>query len=237
MNDKTTLVLLHGAGTGAWVWERVLSELATPAIALEVPSRTDDATPDRCAANLVAELDRRGIHSVVLVLHSLAGVLAPEFAHRLGTRLKRCVYVSAIVPPTGGSFADALGLMNRLILRMLFKFNPHGLKPSADMIRRELCNDLDPQDADRVVSFYTAERPGLYLTPVGQLPTDLSTTYIKLLKDQTLSPKLQDSMISRLSKPSVQTIDAGHLVMLSNPASLAKILDETHAQHRPSTTL
>lgn len=64
MLSEITIVLLHGAGTGAWVWERVLKELSMRAVALDIPGRTDGATPDNCAAALVAELDRRGIGSV-----------------------------------------------------------------------------------------------------------------------------------------------------------------------------
>jgi len=102
MKNKITLVFLHGAGTGAWVWERVIKELSTPAVALDIPGRIEGATPDNCADALVAELDRKGVDSVILVLHSLAGVLAPGMAARLGSRLKHIVYVAAVIPPSGG---------------------------------------------------------------------------------------------------------------------------------------
>jgi len=226
MKNKITLILLHGAGTGAWVWERVMQELSTPAIALDIPGRIEGATPDSCAAALVAELDRKGVDSVILVLHSLAGVLAPGLAARLGSRLKHLVYVAAVIPPSGGSFVDALGFANRVILRILFRFNPKGLKPSPAMIRRELCNDLDPLDAEQVISRYTAEMPGLYLTPVGAPSSLPSTTYVRLLKDQSVVPSQQEAMIARLDGPRVREMDAGHLVMLSSPAALAKILEE-----------
>lgn len=226
MANEITMVFLHGAGTGAWVWERVMKELSTPAVALDIPGRTDDATPDNCAAALVAELDRRGVGSVVLVLHSLAGVLASGLSTRLGPRLKRCVFIAAVIPPSGGSLVDALGFANRVILRVLFKFNPKGLKPSPAMIRRQLCNDLAPQDADHVISRYAAEMPGLYFRSAGVLPSLPNSTYIKLLKDQSVLPPQQDSMTARLDGPLVREMDAGHLVMLSAPVALAKLLEE-----------
>ena len=218
---------------GAWVWDRVINELPLPALALDVPGRVDGVTPDSCAVALVAELDRKGVDSAILVLHSLAGVLAPGLAARLGARLKRIVYVAAVIPPSGGSFVDALGFVNRVVLRLLFKFNQKGLKPSPAMIRRELCNDLDQQDADLVVSRYAAEMPGLYLAPTGAQPPRASATFIKLLRDQSVPPPQQDSMIKRLNNPRVREIEAGHLVMLSAPAAIAKILQE-EAQSRPS---
>ncbi|MBK6485922.1 MAG: alpha/beta fold hydrolase [Gemmatimonadetes bacterium] len=83
MDSQPTVVFLHGAGTGAWVWDRVTQALDRPAIALEVPGRTVGATPDGCASQLVEQLYRQGIGSVTVVLHSLAGVLAPALAARL----------------------------------------------------------------------------------------------------------------------------------------------------------
>ena len=219
-----TTVLLHGAGVGAWVWQSVIDRMATPALGLDVPSRHAGATPEQCAQALIAELDRRGIDSVVLVAHSLAGVLVPELAAGLGPRLRHCVYLAATVPPSGGAFVDALGTVERTLLRLLFRFNRDGLKPGAAMIRRELCNDLDETAAAQVVSRYAAEFPGLYLTPVRAQPPRVPATYLRLLQDRCLAPARQDAMIARLQPAEVRDLDAGHLAMLSVPAQLAETL-------------
>jgi pimeloyl-ACP methyl ester carboxylesterase len=219
----STFVLLHGAGVGAWVWDKVMAELSTRSLALEVPGRRPGVTPEECASELVAELDQRGVEGVVLVAHSLAGVLVPAMAQRLKFRLHRCIYVSGVVPPNGRAFVDAFPLVNRLVLRSLFAFNPDGLTPSPKMIRKELCNDLDADVAAEVVSKYAAEFPGLYLTPVGELPM-LHTTYIRLLNDQSVTPALQNRMIKRLGSPRVRELNAGHLAMLSMPFELAAML-------------
>lgn len=119
--------------------------------------------------------------------------------------------------------------MNRIVLRLLFKFNANGLKPSPSMIEKELCNDLDAETTALVVSRYAAEFPGLYLTPANPLPP-LATTYVKLMNDQSISPVQQDRMIARLGHPRVREIHAGHLAMLSEPRQLAAILDEETAR-------
>jgi pimeloyl-ACP methyl ester carboxylesterase len=223
-SDSPTVVFLHGAGTGAWIWERVIRVLPANAFALDIPGRTRGATPDSCAAALVAEIDRRNTTSVVLVLHSLAGVLAAPLTARLGPRLHSCVFLSAVIPPPGGAFVDALGFANRLVLRVLFRLNPAGLKPSSAMIRRELCNDLSEEDAELVISRYEAEMPGLYLTPVDA-PLSLSrSTYIKLLDDQSVPPSQQDKMIARLHNCRTHEINAGHLAMLSSAETVAELI-------------
>lgn len=224
MSNKTTVVFLHGAGTGAWVWERAMNELPVPAIALDVPGRSAGATPEGCVDALVAELDQRGIDSVILVMHSLAGVLAPGLAARLGARVKRCIFVAAVIPPSGGSFVDALGFVNRFILRILFKLNPKGLTPSPEMLRAELCNDLSPQDSEQLISRFTPEMPGLYLTPVGAFSPLPNATYIKLLKDQSVPPARQETMLPRLAQPVVRELDTGHMAMLAAPKALADLI-------------
>jgi len=224
MANDSTVVFLHGAGTGAWIWERVMRDLPMSGIALDVPGRKAGVTPDSCAAELIAELDARGIGAVVCVLHSLAGVLAPGLSTRLGSRLRSCVFLSAVIPPSGGALIDTLGVMHRLILRTLFTFNPGGLKPSAAMIRRTLCADLGEQDARLVVSRYQAEMPGLYLESAGAAPALARCAYVKLLKDRSITPSQQDVMMRRLENCRVHEIDAGHLAMLSAPAEVLEVL-------------
>ena len=232
MSNKTTIVFLHGAGTGAWVWERVMNELSVPAIALDVPGRSAGATPQHCAEALVAELDQRGIDSVILVMHSLAGVLAPGLVAHLGARVKHCIFVAAVIPPSGGSFVDALGFVNRQILRVLFKLNPKGLAPSPEMLRAELCNDLSSQDSEQIISRFIPEMPGLYLTSVGAFSPLSNATYIRLLKDKSVPPERQDTMLARLSQPSVRELETGHMAMLAAPKALADlIMEEAEPAH------
>ncbi|NBC17246.1 MAG: alpha/beta fold hydrolase [Bacteroidetes bacterium] len=224
MTSTDTFVLFHGAGTGAWIWERVRQALPAPSVAIDLPSRHPDATPDTVADAVVDRLSGDGLESVTLVLHSLSGVLASGLDERLGPRLQRIVYVSAVVPPAGGSFLDTLGVMQRTVLRLLFAVNRTGLKPSEAMIRRSLCNDLSAEDADRVVTRYEPEMPGLYVTPVGAPPEPSDSLYLRLTKDMSVTPAQQDAIIARLPRCRAQNIDAGHLAMLSQPEFLARAL-------------
>lgn len=220
--NEISVVLLHGAGLGPWVWNRTVTLMPT-AMALNVPSRSRDATPASCASSLVKTLNDRGVGRVVLVMHSLAGVLAAELARRLGDRLAACVYVSAVVPAEGSTFARAIGFPGRFLLPLLFRMRPDGLTPSEAMIRKELCSDLDEEDCALVVHRYQAEFPGLYLTKVPA-PPKCRSAYIMLSKDRSVPTTQQSMMIGRLYTPSIFEIEAGHLVMLSHPDELADII-------------
>lgn len=226
MKNETTVVFLHGAGTGPWVWQRVMDSMPAPGIALEVPGRHEGATPDSCAEAIVDELERRSIGRVAIVMHSLAGVLAPGLSARLGDRVTAYIYVAAVIPPPGKSFVDVLGFPNRVVLRLLFRFNRQGLTPSPAMIRKELCNDLSEADAAQVVANYAAEWPGLYMNPVGSIIPGGQATYIKLLDDRSVNTDLQSRMIGNLSDPLVRELRSGHLVMLSRPKDLGALIME-----------
>jgi pimeloyl-ACP methyl ester carboxylesterase len=239
---KPTMVLLHGAGAGPWIWDRMRSYLHADSIALTYPGRQGKATPETCAEAVAAELSRTAsantstqtMGDFILVLHSLAGVLAGPLATRLGARLKKVVLLSAIVPSPGQTFAQALGFPARWVLPLLFRLHAKGLKPSPQMIRSELCQDLQPEDAEKVVSQYEAEFPGLYLTPRQSIAIDTPLAYIQLLQDRSISPRLQQNVIRQLSINSTFEVDAGHLAMLSQPERLAGILNSLCEQETAS---
>jgi pimeloyl-ACP methyl ester carboxylesterase len=220
----TTPVLLHGAGTGPWVWQRTMEALETTALAPELGGRSPGATPAGAAEGIVRELDGAGVDRVLLVLHSLAGVLAGELANRLGERLRGVVLLAAVVPPSGSTFARSMGFPARLILPLLFRFNRDGLRPSEAMIRAELCNDLDEADARMVVERYAAEFPGLYLTRVATAPPLPDPVYVRLSEDRSVPPARQDAIVQRLGIDRVVTLPAGHLAMLSRPDELTRII-------------
>lgn len=226
--NQTLVTLLHGAGTGGWVWDRVRPLVHGDCIAPDVPSRSPDVTPALCASRLLASIGERSAPRVVLVMHSLAGVLAGDLGQLLGPRLAACVYVSAIVPGEGSTFTKAVGFPGRLVLPILFRLNPNGLRPSGQMIRSELCGDLSAADADMVVERYQPEFPGLYRSKVGA-PPSCRSAYVTLSQDASVPPKLQEQMAARLPNPTIHRIESGHLPMLSRPTELAAVINQVVA--------
>ena len=98
-----------------------------------------------------------------------------------------------------------------------------GSETVSRVIRRTLCEELAEQDAELVVSRYQAEMPGLYLESAGAASPLARCTYVKLLKDRSITPTQQDMMIGRLESCREHEIDSGYLVMLSAPAALAEV--------------
>jgi hypothetical protein len=66
------------------------------------------------------------------------------------------------------------------------------------------------------------------------IPADLPKTYVRLLRDQALTPGDQDRAIERLRESpggvlEVIELDTGHDVMISAPDQLAPLLDRLSA--------
>lgn len=226
-------VLLHGAMLGRWIWARVEPRLAVSALAVDFPGRGDrpadvtTVTLDDVIHSVVADIDGWPADQVVLVAHSLSGIVVPAVIARVPRRVAHVVFVGAAVPEPGASYLDALPLAQRIFLRFALLTQKKGLLSPAWATRRTLCNDLDHATTALVVESLTREAPGIYSEPVpGEISASVPTSYVKLTSDHAFSPRLQDRMIARLHHPRVEEIDAGHLPMLGHPEHVAAILNE-----------
>src|SRR5690554_2613673 len=119
---KTGCVLIHGAGLGGWIWREVEPKLELPTLAVDFPGR-DLAPKQRGALSLndyvtalQAQIEAFECERVILVAHSIGGVLALPIAAALGDRVAGMVGVKAAIPAKGGSFLSCLPLPKRLLM-------------------------------------------------------------------------------------------------------------------------
>ena len=107
-----TYVLVHGGGFAASCWDELVPLLDGEVIAVDLPGRgarpveLSTVTLSDFADAVVEEIGDR--EDVVLVGHSLAGVTLPHVAGRVPDQLRRTVYVSCSVPPTGTAVGEIL---------------------------------------------------------------------------------------------------------------------------------
>lgn len=103
----TTFVLVHGAWHGAWCWDRLIPELAArghDSVTMDLPIDDASATFTTFADVVVESCRERD--DVVLVGHSLAGMVLPLVSARRRVRLQ--VFLCAVVPKlTGMPWDDA----------------------------------------------------------------------------------------------------------------------------------
>jgi pimeloyl-ACP methyl ester carboxylesterase len=233
-NAPTRLLLLHGAGLGGWIWERVIPELNFPAEAVDLPGRSGkgvprDVTLQQCIDFVAGRA--RGYRAVV-VGHSFSAQIALGLASAYPQHVGAVILVGGIASDNGKAFVSLLPLPQRLFMRMVLGRSRDGVKLPPKLIKKQYCSDLDAATTDFVMSRMTPEAPRLYLDKLtwSGMPPDMPRLYVKLMKDKSLSSDEQDEMMQRIAPTRMETLQSGHLPMLSQPRELAAILNRGAAQ-------
>jgi Predicted hydrolases or acyltransferases (alpha/beta hydrolase superfamily) len=227
--SKIGFVFMNGAGLEGRIWRKVTEGMEHPCLPLEYPLRKEAfASRSRLsledyAAHLKKQIDAWEIPNIILVAHSLGGVLAQRLASELSDRLTGIVAVGAVIPTNGGSFVSALPLPQRLLMPVILR--TMGTKPPESAIRSGLCSDLSPEQAADIVNGFIPEAVRVYSDRIRAAVPDVPKLYVKLTNDKELSPSLQDKMIANFAPQSVRRLESGHLPMISNPAGLRSILE------------
>ena len=227
--ENTQLVLLHGAGLGAWIWNKLQPLLQLPSVTVSFPNRDSYKADNHITLDDYCEAVHREIGTsprtkVALVAHSISGVVACRLSAELGPRLVAFAGIGAIIPKDGGSFLSALPFMQRAITWGTMSIG--GTRPPDSVIIKSYCNDLNREDTDLVLCKYVPESMNLYTQSADHnLPATIPKCYVKLEKDRSIDPNLQQQMIRNLDADRVTPIQAGHLAMLSEPQLLANALN------------
>jgi pimeloyl-ACP methyl ester carboxylesterase len=168
----------------------------------------------------------------------MGGLTVAEVTRRIPERVACLVFVSCIVPPEGGSLIDTLPAEFRDTVResvVRAKAGDLGAGPAMGLdeatIRRMFCNDMDDRQAQLVLDHCGAEAPRAFddtVTRAG-IPPELPKVYVRLARDQALSPDDQDAQIANLRESPggdlrIVELDTGHDVMISAPDLLASVL-------------
>jgi len=109
MNKTKHFVLVHGAWHGAWCWEKIiplLTDAGHKVYTLDLPGSGADQTPiaevtlDSYVAaviELISSIDK----PVVLVGHSMGGMVITQVAEMLPARIETLIYLTAFSPKHG----------------------------------------------------------------------------------------------------------------------------------------
>ena len=99
-----------------------------------------------------------------------------------------------------------------------------GTKPPKKSIENELCNDLTDEQTTKITTEFTPEAKRLYTTKINFNLPNTKRLYIQLANDKSMPLTLQNKMAKNLNANKIETIDSGHLPMLSKPKQLATSL-------------
>lgn len=229
---KVTFVLVPGAGFGAWVWSPVAAALQQgghDVVALTLPGQSYGGAPatqvglEDAVAHVVAEVERRDLHEVVLVGHSWGGYPITGAAHRIADRLARVVYLSAVVPQRGVAMADEdeqVGAFMRAAIEA------SGAVPTPPEAVRGLYMSDAPAPVADLVAALLLPQPGGYVLDALDVPpvteAGIAASYVLFADDAALvRPGAQ--MAARIGAEPV-VVPGSHLGLLTHPRQTAAAL-------------
>lgn len=226
--EKPGFVFIHGAGLNSEIWSKVLEGLGHPYLLIDFPNRGIQKGLDKELAladyvmHIKKQIDEWEIRRVIIVAHSLGGVLSLKLAAGLHDRLAGIVAIGAVIPKKGGSFLSVLPLPKRILMSLILR--KMGTRPPEAAIRAGLCNDLTEEQAAMIVKKFNPESVRVYTDRADAPAPAVPKLYVKLSKDKELSPSMQDKMISHFTPHAVESLETGHLPMLSDPDGLRRLL-------------
>ena len=117
-SSKPTIVIVHGAWGGAWAFKKVEAMLRDKGFQVYRPQLTGQgdrvhlARPDiglnTHIEDVVNTILYEDLHDIILVGHSYGGMVITGVADRVPDRIKRLVYLDAMVPNDGESASSMI---------------------------------------------------------------------------------------------------------------------------------
>jgi pimeloyl-ACP methyl ester carboxylesterase len=235
-------VLVHGAWHGAWCWAAVIAELERNghrAYALDLPGRGTDPLPHSTITSalwvdsVVGLIEDRDLHNVVLAGHSLGGLTISGVALKIPKRIKRVIYVTALVPPEDGTVADdaAANMTAEMVAAMEQIDSGVSSRMHSDYFRSNFMQDASRDLQDFVLAALVPEAmlPAGEPAPMKEFHAlGLPVSYVICENDLVFGDpkKWYPHQAERLRNPTTRSIKAGHELMFTRPVECAHALAE-----------
>jgi pimeloyl-ACP methyl ester carboxylesterase len=215
------IVLVHGAFADGSSWSKVIPLLLAAGYKVTAVSNPLTTFQEDVAATKRAIAAQDG--PVVLVGHSYGGVIITEAGN--DPKVSALVYVAAFAPDAGQSIVEiskpfppppgpqtAVPIGDGFIL-----LSPEG-------VATDFAQDLTEEEKALLIATQTQTSGSVF----GAQPTQAAwhkkpSWYIVASNDRMIAPEHEASMAKQL-KASTTTLPASHVVMLSHPREVAKVI-------------
>ncbi|MDQ4502378.1 alpha/beta hydrolase [Sinomonas sp. ASV322] len=233
-------VLIHGAGTGAWLWDdfaEVLRgrghEVLAPSL-VGVGERISEGGPaTRLSDHIDQVCEVIGVHRVTVVGFSYGGLVAAGVGERIPDQISMLVYLDAFLPVDGMSMFDLLPVPVRDSIQAAAEATGDGWRiPPMPLDRLGGIGSVgEGVDGDKVVALLSRRGPhpiGTYrevMTVRNPATQTIPRVYITCTEHPANDPMSVVTERARADGMPVYDIDTGHFPMLTKPIELADLLE------------
>lgn len=234
---KKTFVLVHGAWLAPYSWDVVSKELKASGahvVVIELPGHGTEQTPPQ---NLSLDVYRDKVIDainkingpVILVGHSLAGMVISEVAEKIPAKIEKLVFVGAYVPANGQSLLDLANTDPQSLLgpSLIPSSDKLTLDVKHENITNVFCADASPETKELVLKNFKPE-PAIPFTNAAVISADnfgkVSKCYIHTLQDHVIGIDLQNRMVNAAGIADVYSLESSHTPFFSMPDKLTALL-------------
>ncbi len=234
---KSTYVLVHGAWQAPYVWDAVSTDLKNNGhnvIVVQLPGHgTDNTAPHTLTIDVYRDKVIEAMSAVdgpvILVGHSMGGMVVTSVAEKSPSKISKLVYIGAYLPTSGQALVELVGedADSQLGMYLIESEDKLTIDVQRDNLTRLFIDDGSQQAKDEMVTNYRAEPSIPLINPVTITSANFGSVnkvYIKTLQDIVISPKLQDRMIASAGITTVYTINTSHSPFLAQPEKVSELL-------------
>ncbi|MFE4197062.1 alpha/beta fold hydrolase [Paenarthrobacter sp. NPDC056912] len=252
-----TFILVHGAGTGGWLWDAEAAELRRRGHRVYSPTlsgtgeRTNDGGPGISLSTHIAEVRHlvQTLHDrVLLVGFSYGGLVVGGAAECVPHRIAALVYLDALMPENGRSMFDYLPAEVKTALQDAaattgdgWRMPPVPLPKLGDL--GPFGDGIDPDAIREVLAKRGAHPIGTYREHAkvsNAAAQRIPRIFIACTSHGGADPMTSAAEKARTAGIPVIEIETGHFPMLSKPVELADILSgaaaTTEREHSAPST-
>jgi len=234
----STYVLVHGAWQGEWAWELVKPKLESfghKVVTLDLPGSGKDMTPSKDVTldsyvDKVVDVINQQNEKVILVGHSMGGIVITQTAEYVPDKIDKLVYVCAALPKNG----ESLGGKSAGEKGPKFTVNEHNMTAELlpQFIQETFFNATE--DEETVQAAIKKMRP----QPLGPFQQEVKITddkfgsleriYIETTLDNAITIDFQRKMNSETPCNKIITMVADHEPFWSKPEELVTHLNQVN---------
>jgi len=235
---QNTYVLVHGAFADIHVWDNVkplLEAKGNKVVAVNLPGHgADNTDPHTLHLESYLKVVKDSINAqpgkVILVGHSMAGMIISAIAEQMPDKIEALVYVAAYLPQNGESLMSLSSRDTASLVARNFEYakDYSTARMKTDAIASIICEDCSPAIKKTLPAYLKAEPLAPFNDKVLLSPEKFGRVkkyYLFTTQDRSITYPFQQSMVRANSTVKKEfTMQTGHLPFVVKLTEFTNIL-------------